>query len=148
MVTKDNKAANQAAAQAKAEEAIATVHAEAKKEMADYPKSVSIAIEGETKDKRGEATKVLVMDRDLPGWRRIHVRRGLPISFDPATKAMKTDEDLLYDYMNHMANIDLDDDANLEAIGEVAIEEARSFVLGFFLLLWGSALKGGKGTAS
>lgn len=134
--------------QAEAEAAIANVHAEAKKEMAEYPTSKSIAMVAEVKDKAGELTRALVMDRDLPGWRRIHVRRGLPITFDPASKSMKTDEDLLYDYMNHMANVDLDDDDNLAAIGEVAIEEARSFVLGFFLLLWGSALKGGNATAS
>lgn len=138
----------QAKAQREAEAAIANVHAEAKKEMVDYPKVKAITMIGEAKDKAGEATKALIMDRDLPGWRRIHVRRGLPISFDPAAKAMKTDEDLLYDYMNHMANIDLDDDDNLAAIGEVAVEEARSFVLGFFLLLWGSALKSGKETGS
>ena len=133
---------------ADAKAAIAKVKKEAVAELAEYPTSKAIVISDEIKDKNGEAVKVLIIDRDAKGWRRIHVRRGLPISFDATTKQMITDDDLLYDYMSHMANIDLDDDDNLVVIGQVAKEEARAFVLGFFLLSWASSLSSESETGS
>lgn len=145
MATKEDAAAKQ---KREVGEALKNLNTEATKEMADYPNSKSIEMASEAKDKAGELTRALIIDRDIPGWRRVHARRGLPMSFDPASKAMKTDDDLLFDYINLMSNVDLDDDDNLALIGEVAIEEARGFVLGFFLLLWGSALKSGDVTAS
>ncbi len=131
-----------------AQKAVKEAKESGQKELADYPTVKKIAIDAELKDKNGEMTRVFVVDRDTKGWRRIHIMKGFPINFNALNKEMATDNALLYEYLSLMSNIDLDNDDNLAAIGQVGIEEARTFLIGFFLLSWASSLSIESVTAS
>lgn len=122
----------------------------AKAELAEFRKSAQEQLDalpsvhrfemaGECADKHGELTRVLEIDLDCEGVLGLFMELGQPYEFvfdkDAAPDdRVKKNPAKFKRFFTAMANVDLDDPANLKAVGRSALAKARGVADGFFQL--------------
>lgn len=111
----------------------------AKDQLDALPSVHRFEMAGECADKHGELTRVLEIDLDCEGVLGLFMDIGQPYEFvfdkDAAPEdRIKKNAAKFKRFFAAMSNVDLDEPANLRAVGRSALSKARGAADGFFQL--------------
>lgn len=114
---------------------------EARADLATLPSEHRFAMEGECEDRHGTATRALVIRLDPTGFMGMYMKIGSPYSVS-TEKGVAEDRAVTNAWLNVMANIELNSESNLAAVGMSALDAARAAVQNFFMLKLASSAIG------